>query len=106
MNARQILIEAASLIETRGHAKGWFEDSKGCLCATGAIGMAATGDPVGYSDDIPPDVEAELSRAFRAAHAEVGAMRNGDGRIVPWNDAPERTASEVVSMLRRAAERV
>lgn len=91
---RRLLWEAARLIEERGHARGALVTSDGRMCALGALNCAATGDP---RDTLKRSNVPGYAKAFNAIRARAG------GSIVSWNNAPERTASEVIQALRDAA---
>jgi len=91
---RQMLWDAANLIEERGHAKGALVRVDGSMCALGALNCAATGDPLDHQQR--HDVSGFMV-AFSSLTKRVG------GDIVEWNNAPERTKEEVVSELRSAA---
>lgn len=98
------LLAAADLLERTGHCKhdlGLSPDSPHCLL--GAINVVVSGQPW-Y-----PRRGAEMSRieaASSRAHAVLPEedQRNNDLiALVRWNNADERTAAEVVDLLRRAA---
>jgi len=86
---RKALLDAADLIEQRGHAKKTLEDIDGSLCMGGAISMAITGKSFGLHPD--------MMEAYCALHDFCG------GSFVTYNNAPERTASEVIATLRACA---
>lgn len=85
---RQILLDAATIIEARGHAKGVLEDFRGRVCVLGAMNVAETGDAFGLGSCEP----------WRLLVNHLG-----ENSIPHWNNAPERTAGEVVETLRAAA---
>lgn len=108
---------AALHIELFGLAQGWFcasgDDIDGAplgerpTCTIGAISWATTGSPLLVTDD---EVADEAVR-FISSHlpGEPGTdMDTGEPAFVEhvatWNDAPERTAGEVVGFLRRLAQ--
>jgi hypothetical protein len=101
VNTSEILNKAADLIETHGWGTGtetWRNEGSG-LCLEGGIAAAAGCDP--------------LSRTSFKECAAYGAMWDflkDDGRwgafredLYDWNDATDRTASEVIEVLRAAA---
>lgn len=96
--ASQLLLKGADLIETRGHHKGSYTDGTR-LCFRGALNMAASGGASAAYD---------LSGASDIASVRfLGRMRDR-GHVLPggwlkWNDAPERTADEVISAMRMVA---
>lgn len=98
-----LLLTSADLIEERGHAKGVFQDTKGCLCAIGALRLAA----FGTIGDLPPDTKL-YAGARLALGAQIELLAPGQYRfgravsVVSWSDAS--TQAEVVATLRAAAE--
>lgn len=85
---RQCLLDAATLIEDRGHCKGTRKDQRGAYCVMGAISVAKDGDPFSVFTDDPP---GKLLASY--VHMQP----------VHWNNMPERTKDEVVTALRGAA---
>lgn len=90
MTARDVLLAAADRIEIRGHCQGASEIDGRC-CVIGALDRT-TSDPALYNK-----ATAMLCRYIGAPADHWFA------RIVTWNDAPGRTAAEVISALRGAA---
>ena len=93
MQTSDVLNKAADHIQQYGHHKGaalggghW---STASACTIGAISIAGT------------DAGGERNTVELAALAAM-ICHLGTG-LVGWNDAPERTASEVVEALRAAA---
>lgn len=110
----EILTRAADLIAPEGKwAQGWyafFEDVSGkrrecdiseeyalavCWCAVGAINCAGSLGSSIIDDAKDALISVINDQSFKIFRDEV---------IAHWNDAPERTQSEVVSALRAAAE--
>ncbi len=97
--ASKLLLKAADLIEKRGLAKDTEEDDRGRLCAIGALVTAmgkiplALGREGGWDDRGDPIFQS----ALRRMEASVGNV------VACWNNAPARTAEEVVSTMRRVA---
>ena len=85
---RNILLDAANLIEQHGHCKNSLQTESGNLCAVGALNMAETGNARKSGSDVV---------AWGMLKEAVG------GDIVDWNNAPERTATEVTGLMRKAA---
>jgi hypothetical protein len=88
----RILLDAADLIETHGLCKDALHEG-GRYCAMGAIARAA---------------EIPLCDAYiypiTQTRAAVKLLRQiCSSSIADWNDAPERTAEDVVAALRAAA---
>ncbi|MFJ4637512.1 hypothetical protein ACIP69_18045 [Streptomyces hygroscopicus] len=106
--------EAANVIRVNGHNKGdWYsvpETGVGIqltpaeypVCAAGALSIALTGAPRPTADGIPL-VEAAARHLLQ--HLIPGykrALAIWDlGRL--WNDAPERTAADVIAAFENAA---
>jgi hypothetical protein len=98
---------AAQILQARGHGKGRYEGPGGAVCAIGAL-MAADGmDP---AEDAP---ELDASRALTDAIWWLSPRITSNTvdcdpieRIADWNDAPERTAAEVVEELLAAARAI
>lgn len=87
------LLDAADYMEKHGHCKGSYRrtrhpESMPTVCAFGAILMAT-------------DDGDTRSQAAQRLAAFVGATE--DHGVPDWNDAPERTADEVIAALRGAA---
>lgn len=84
---RRLLLDAADYMETHGHCKANFWDAEGQVCLAGAI---LSVQKVGDVDN--------CYRAWRALQAATGAYD-----MILWNDAPERTAAEVIQTMREVA---
>lgn len=87
LRVSDILNNAATLIEERGWTQGRSEDSEGRLCLVGAVCRYRITGPFSLYDDV-----------FRALHRWVYT-----GDLADWNDAPKRTAAEVIFALRGVA---
>lgn len=95
---RQQLLKAAELIRKHGWTQFTQLGRDGSLCLHGAISLAVHGVP-GFGADqcnMMPALKAALER-----RGEYG-YRNNTG-LAPWNNRPERTASDVISLLEDAA---
>lgn len=90
MSVPETLRKAAALIQKRGWCQRVREDEDGCLCVLGAIAVAAHG----YAEET---VDEDLSEPVRALLPDPAE------RIWHWNDAPGRTAGEVIALLEKAA---
>lgn len=87
--ASHILLRAACAIERRGHCKFALRKG-GAMCAIGALSYASRGHAYkGFSEN--------GYEAFRKLTAFLG------DDVVAWNNAPERTAQEVIDGMRAAA---
>lgn len=108
---QEILSRAADLIDERGWTQGDYVSEDGCVCALGAINVAAA-EAAGV--EIAPDDYLFLAlyragggyyQAARAAEELAGAQVAGqapDG-IVYYNDQVASLATQVVAVLRAAA---
>lgn len=104
-----ILDEAANVIERNGWIQGDYvnqrqiEDGKGpgdcACCARGAINTAAGGSP--YNDYLLVAIEA--SNAVETWLTNSGAIGETLS-LVEWNDKDGRTADDVITALRGAAQ--
>lgn len=86
-----LLLRAAEIVAERGLSQGPWRPG-GSLCAAGAVGQAAE--------------EQGLSRGETERHLLrfAGVLGGSDFQDVhTWNDAPGRTAVEVIEALERAA---
>jgi len=95
----RVLMDAIRLIRERGWTRFQMCDSSGRLCIHGALRAAAYGDPYG-------GVGALQAPEYSAACAAIGrVLRAPRGRLnhAEWNNAPGRTAAEVISALEGAA---
>ncbi len=83
---RQVLLDAAEYIRVHGHCKGEGIARDGRVCSIGAIFSVADTDST-----------------WLAQHHLAAYLRRSGEFIVSFNDAPERTADEVIAALRAAA---
>jgi hypothetical protein len=96
LTVRDVLLAAADRIEIRGHCQGVAE-SDGRCCALAALDRT-TNDPGLYE-------EACEAICRYLGDSSVGPRAvSRRARIVAWNDDPDRTAAEVITVLRGAAE--
>ena len=80
MNTREILLRAAEILERDGWTQGAYEHDGKC-CMVGALILAGQG----------------WSVARNAVRDNIGM------EPIYWNDAKDRTASEVIAKLREVA---
>lgn len=104
----RILLEAAHLIRTRGHAKMVTEDLRGRLCLIGAINVARHGNAIDFGDHytlftarVADQLKLEYGGYAGAAHPVI--QQNAHQAAIQWNNAPSRTATEVIAALEDAA---
>lgn len=97
---RETLLDAADLIDKRGHAKFTLQDDKGGLCILGAIAVATSGGIHTPLGQMTLDICEKLARNSFT----IGRDRDYCAAAVcSWNNSPERTKDEVVDELRRVA---
>lgn len=94
----QILLNAADLIERRGHTKNVRQDAAGRICLHGAIGLAITGDALWMEP-----AEFTVTERLHDFRPDVGTFSYYGWEVAKWNNMPERTAEEVIALLRGAA---
>lgn len=80
------LLDAADYIEKHGHCKHMAKNSDGNACIVGALSITWC-----------------LSSCAKVASYLVLCVETPVVSITAWNDAPERTAEEVIAALRGAA---
>jgi len=96
----ELVMKAAGLIRKYGTAKGTMEDERGGLCIYGALYKAMTGNAW-----MGPDSEHSLSTFHEAERMIATRLGVPEGNsICLWNNAPERTADEIVTMMEQAAK--
>ena len=81
---RALFAKAADLLERDGWCQGTLMDADGKRCGAGALIGSTNGND--YWDAVN-----EIRRAV------------GTHRVSTWNDAPERTADEVIALFRKLA---
>lgn len=92
-NSRDALRSAAALIRQKGHTKHHFEDADG-LCALGALNLATKGNSDGLGNRVAQAAARRLAR-----HLKLATPFD----LIAWNNAAERTGTEVISAMRAAA---
>lgn len=104
---RKQLLDAADLIEKRGHIKHFRCDESGGLCVHGAIALVETGSPHrgGSSGTDTMRLLASYLRSKGVPELSKSSPEGitKEGGCAYWNNAPERTGAEVASALRGAA---
>jgi hypothetical protein len=98
---RTILRQAARYISDRGHCKHAFQQGAS-VCAIGAMRLAA-GVSLSYSLNTKDAPESYL-QAIAALNRYLLKTRTKYITIPEWNDAPKRTAADVICALLTAAE--
>jgi len=104
-DVRATLLAAADLIEKRGHIKNFLETQDG-FCVMGAINYALTGNSRWTGDNGYANQESARLAAYLGLPFDSGLIEgqtSAQHQCVLWNNAPERTAGEVISALRGAA---
>lgn len=111
-----VLLRAANLIVTDGHAKQDYRDDNGACCAAGAIAAASGLTPADWGETNTPDTGRQAGRAaaldaLRAlihhinptTRPEAMTRRQAAEWVALWNDHPDRTVAQVVTAMRAAA---
>lgn len=95
----------ANLIEKNGWTRGEFyteveglEPPDCPVCSMGAIYTVAEGHPAGGS--------GEWAAVQRVVQAKIAMDKYVSGNVISWNDAPGRTAEEVISAFRDCADAI
>lgn len=93
MQESELAYKAADYIAQHGHCKGKLFDSKGRVCWSGAIKMAAGGLDYGLVDYL----------ALNRACITILACRGDDYNPVVYNDLPGTTGEDIILLLKQAA---
>jgi hypothetical protein len=102
---RRHLLQAADLIRERGLAKFVRKAADGSLCVHGAVAFAISGSENSYE---PVEALQRLGHYLIDEGIDEGLVTNwyiGFDNISDWNNAPKRTAAEVIAALEGAALR-
>lgn len=103
MKAKEILIEAANLLETKGWTQDAFardangmgikshEESAVCFCTIGALNRVS-------GENVVRRLDTEGNKAYEYLRDSIGGWG-----IAEWNDSYDRTKEDVISALRNAA---
>ena len=95
-----LLMKAAGLIEKHGHTKGQLKDKNGSMCFMGAIWQETSQIDLGL--EAAKTTAMALGLGFDS-HYKMGPS-SALWTMVEWNNAPERTAQEVIDAMRLAAK--
>jgi len=104
----EILEKAADLIATGHLVKGMLWDEEGGYCSVGAVRAVIQPELVGV--DMFPLVQRAVAALYEHGlsadyKAQPPPWPSGNWeRVVEWNNAPERTADEVIEAMRQAAK--
>jgi hypothetical protein len=97
---------AADLINKRGLSKYITQDGDNRVCIQGAFNVVATGRH--YTPTAEPEIYLQAREAVKNHILSLVVVENvwpGNwGTICAWNNAHDRTKSEVVNMLRKVAQ--
>jgi hypothetical protein len=99
-DVREVARRAALAIKSCGHVKGQYGDTIVGFCALGALGHASDW-LIGKGRIRGP--EARREAIIRLAGHSPDPDIEAESLVVSWNDAPERTADEVISALENIA---
>lgn len=107
MNTGKLLERGAELIDSRGHCKGTLTDYSGRLCAQGALLYAYHGSTTWPIGTPLPDLKRAATFITKRHPILADALRHlnasAGGQIIDWNNAAERTPSEVTATMRACA---
>lgn len=111
MENSEICFRAAELIETKGHAKEWLRDPEtGGYCLYGALNVAKYGDSSWHRDRSGRRNYSDTHTKISLTIHDLLGLETPDyeGSVtdepVTWNNAEERTATEVIDILRHAGK--
>lgn len=93
-----VLEAAAKYLEEHGWTQDVFVTYDGCACAVGAIRLAAGGGR--HEDD---ETHIQTNYLSSTATAAVSKRLAPVSSLLSWNDEPDRTADEVITLLREVA---
>jgi hypothetical protein len=99
IDVADVLNAAADYIATHGLAKEGFGSDDGPRCLLGAMSTA-------WQASDMPDSGTNPGCALWGVAAGAVSQAIGHPGIAKWNDAPERTADEVITALLEAAARL
>lgn len=101
------LMEAAEYIRTHGWCRGIQADAVGRVCLIGAISAVVPDDPARPWGDIfetRVELRRRINNYLEVHHSQDSYSEDMSNVLAArWNDAPDRTASQVISALRSAA---
>lgn len=125
MNVKELAAKSAEELRTRGWTTGRMVDDNGCVCATGAVAAAATGDPQAFESGrgnwvITDDTARELlltlanqvidnvylGSTYRDSLAKRLAARDDEGIlsvVTRWNDRIGKRQEDVLEAFDRIA---
>lgn len=100
---RQLLLDAADLIEQKGLAKLELQQKKtGAVCLQGSMMIIGYGRTISLEEMNKqfPFYIKKLSKHLGTGGWTIEGKRN---RLAKWNNAPERTGPEVIAAMRACA---
>lgn len=100
VKTKTVLLKAADLIREHGLAKHIRQDGNGALCTYGAVAMAADGN---ISTD---SVLMTSTMRYLTKYMAYAGICTTHRCVANWNNAPERTAKQVIAVLKGAANAV
>jgi hypothetical protein len=105
---KQILIDAAELIDEKGKAvSAYYDFKKNCYCAAGAIAAASGFDAQTckvFWWRLEPSLSALQGLANHIQPDREASTDNPTDVIFPWNDDPANSAPDIADAMRKAAE--
>jgi hypothetical protein len=105
---KEVVLEAARLLREQGWGKGaYYNADTNCFCAVGAL-RQAVGWRVDNEEAYQKASKALRFEAYRLDYALGAFLGTFLGRpfmsLLSWNDLPETTAEDVISLFKRFAE--
>jgi hypothetical protein len=96
----ELLLKGADLIEKHGHTKNNLYDDNGAMCFMGALWKAMDAWDIGLRIQAATSVKRVLGLPNPTRSMGLSPDISA---VVDWNNAPERTAQEVIDAMRLAA---
>jgi hypothetical protein len=96
------MLKAADYIKEHGHAKLTLKDSEGRVCLLGALLTVTTGSAYGGSS--AEDRVADAAMDLLGMRLKEGNKPASAIDAIDWNNAEERTAEEVINLLKETGE--
>jgi|SRR6185436_12864305 len=100
MKIKEVLLKAASLLQRKGWCRWALKNSRGSMCAGGALNAALHGDADLWAKD------AKINPAIKQILKVVGIKPRLSPvcELVTWNNSVCKSKAEIVSVFRKAAK--
>jgi len=100
------LLKAAKYMDEHGHCKGTLENSKGAVCAYGALNTALFGQADITSREWDVIHQNSPEQMILETQCTTALLDETDDLLIStWNDEPDRTKEQVIDLFKRAAEK-